>query len=379
MLQKGGSESKRQTKKRIIMRLSSMPLLLISTFLFSANALSVHSKTSQSTSSLITNFPSSTPPSSKTEAPIIQKEQSLTSDEEAELLVDRTDPCDSHSNCGRCSEDSRCGWCAANSQCMIGGPSGPKLSVCAAWTKGFCEVGKCNEYSHCMSCLADPYCGWCSAPSDDPTQEIPGKCMEGGSSGPGDAEGECPDQWRHSPMRKGTGYAMASHLASVHGPYLREVCEASDGKIPYAPPPPAQPKQKAKDPVLLTMSPRNGPVFGGTHITITGMWFGYTKTDQTVTVGGRPCEETIWKSQSVIVCVTSRSQREAPGKHEVVVTYDERSSKTDQSPEQKNMATFEYREIEGTALIFGCFLVNCMKCPCCTPLVVAIFLMQITY
>ena len=328
--------------------------------LHSTNALSVHSKLTQhTTSQLITNVQVTSPmnvESKKIEqeqhepfpssSPVEKESSTMTPDQEAELMVDRTDPCNRHANCGRCSEDSRCGWCAANSQCMIGGPSGPKLSVCAAWTKGFCEVSKCGDYSHCMSCLADPYCGWCSAPSDDPNQEIPGKCMEGGSSGPGDAEGECPDQWRHSPMRKGTGYAMASHLASVHGPYLREVCEASDGKIPYAPPPPPQPKATAKDPILLTMFPRDGPVFGGTHITITGMWFGYSKADQVVTLGGRPCEETLWKSQSVIVCVTSRSQREMPGTHEVIVTFDGRSSQTNQSPEQKNMAKFEYREIE---------------------------------
>ena len=189
------------------------------------------------------------------------------------MMVDRTDPCNSHANCGRCSEDSRCGWCAANSQCMIGSPSGPKLGMCASWTKGFCEVSKCGDYSHCMSCLADPYCGWCSAPSDDPSAAIPGKCMEGGSSGPGEAEGECPDQWRHSPVRKGTAYTLASHLASTHGPYLREVCESADGKIPYAPPPAAKPVPTAKDPVMLTMFPRDGPLFGGTHITITGEFF----------------------------------------------------------------------------------------------------------
>ena len=74
---------------------------------------------------------------------------------------------------------------------LIGSPDGPKMQVCASWTKGFCEVSKCGDYCHCMSCLADPYCGWCTAPSDDPNAEIPGKCMEGGSSGPGDAEGEC--------------------------------------------------------------------------------------------------------------------------------------------------------------------------------------------
>ena len=206
-------------------------------------------------------------------------------EEESELMVDRTDPCNAHENCGRCSEDSRCGWCAANSQCMIGSPDGPKMQVCASWTKGFCEVSKCGDYSHCMSCLADPYCGWCTAPSDDPNAEIPGKCMEGGSSGPGDAEGECPDQWRHSPVRKGTGYALASHLASAHAPYLREICESASGKIPYAPPPPPEPPMKAKDPMILTMFPRDGPIFGGTHITITGMWFGYSKTDQEVTIG----------------------------------------------------------------------------------------------
>jgi len=274
----------------------------------------------------------------------------LSPDQEAELMVDRTDPCNDHANCGRCSEDSRCGWCAANSQCMIGGTASPKLGVCASWTKGYCGVSKCGDYSHCMSCLADPYCGWCSAPSDDPLAPVPGKCMEGGSSGPGEAEGSCPDQWRHSPVRKGTSYTMASHLAATHGPYLREVCESSDGRIPYAPAPPAQPLPKAKDPVLLTMFPRDGPLFGGTHVTITGLFFGYTKSDQTIYVGGHPCRETIWKSQSVMVCVTARAHLEQPGKFDVAVVYDGRRSDSTQNPDQKHMATFEYRELEIDAI-----------------------------
>jgi hypothetical protein len=295
------------------------------------------------------------PPTSKQVDQMTQQanpvvKENMSPDEEAELMIDHTDPCNTHTNCGQCSEDSRCGWCAANNQCMIGGTERPKLSVCASWTKGFCEVSKCGDYSHCMSCLADPYCGWCSAAGDDPLAPTPGKCMEGGSSGPGEAEGECPDQWRHSPVRKGTAYAMASHLASTHGPYLREVCESVDGRIPYAPAPPAKPAPKPKDPVILTMYPRNGPLFGGTHVTITGLWFGYTKTDQQILIGGRPCEETIWKSQSVMICVTSRAYREEPGTFDVVAIYDGRRSDNQQSPDQKDMAKFDYREIEIDAI-----------------------------
>ena len=82
----------------------------------------------------------------------------------------------------------------------------------------------------------------------------------------------------------------------------------------------------------------------------TGLWFGYTKSDQEITVGGRPCEETIWKSQSVLVCVTSRAYREQPATYDVVVSYDGRSSNNQQSPDQQHMAKFEYREIEVDAI-----------------------------
>ena len=222
------------------------------------------------------------------------KEAERMSEEEALALVDRNDPCAAHTSCGQCSLDQRCGWCAANSACQMGGPSGPKPpAVCVTWSKGFCETSKCGDYTHCTSCLADPYCGWCAAPTDDPSEAQSGACMEGGSGGPGDAEGECPDTWKHSPIRKGTAYAFASKLALTHAPYLREVCEAADGKIPYAPAPPTKPLPAKKPPVVLDVRPRDGPVFGGTHITLTGLWFGHEKSDQVVTLGGRPCAETL--------------------------------------------------------------------------------------
>ena len=54
----------------------------------------------------------------------------------------------------------------------------------------------------------------------------------------------------------------------------------------------------------------------------------------------------MWKSQSVIVCVTSRAMREEPGKFDIVVRFDGRNSAGgSQTKEQKEMATFEYREI----------------------------------
>jgi hypothetical protein len=252
------------------------------------------------------------------------KEAERMSEEEALALVDRNDPCAAHTSCGQCSLDQRCGWCAANSACQMGGPSGPKPpAVCVTWSKGFCETSKCGDYTHCTSCLADPYCGWCAAPTDDPSEAQSGACMEGGSGGPGDAEGECPDTWKHSPIRKGTAYAFASKLALTHAPYLREVCEAADGKIPYAPAPPTKPLPAKKPPVVLDVRPRDGPVFGGTHITLTGLWFGHEKSDQVVTLGGRPCAETLWKSQSVIVCVTERAPRaEAAHDLPLVVHFD---------------------------------------------------------
>ena len=259
------------------------------------------------------------------------REKERLSEEEALALVDRNDPCDAHRSCAECSLDIRCGWCAANSQCQMGGPNGPKPpSVCVTWSKGFCETSKCSDYTHCTSCLADPYCGWCSAPTDDPSEANAGQCMEGGSGGPGDAEGECPDNWRHSPVRKGTSYAFASKLDLTHGAYLREICESADGKIPYAAAPPAKPLPKKKPPVILDVKPRDGPVFGGTHITITGLWFGYEKTDQAVTIGETPCAETIWKSQSVIVCVTDRAPEEKSAMNlPVVVHFDGMQSSLD--------------------------------------------------
>ena len=85
------------------------------------------------------------------------------------MMVDNTDPCANYQGCNACNQDSRCGWCAANSKCMVGGPDGPKLQKCVAWSKEFCEAESCSSYTHCMGCLADPYCGWC--PSDIKTAE----------------------------------------------------------------------------------------------------------------------------------------------------------------------------------------------------------------
>ena len=45
--------------------------------------------------------------------------------------------------------------------------------------------------------------------------------------------------------------------------------------MPYAPAPPAPEKPKPQDPVVLSVSPTNGPVFGGTSITVTGLWYGF--------------------------------------------------------------------------------------------------------
>ena len=106
------------------------------------------------------------------------------------MMVDNTDPCANYQGCNACNQDSRCGWCAANSKCMVGGPEGPKLQKCVAWSKEFCEAESCSSYTHCMGCLADPYCGWC--PSDD---QDGGTCMEGGGGGPTD--GTCDSKWAH--------------------------------------------------------------------------------------------------------------------------------------------------------------------------------------
>ena len=215
------------------------------------------------------------------------------------MLVDNSDPCETYSGCGECNQDPRCGWCAANAKCMVGGPEGPKLAKCAAWSKEFCEAESCATYKSCMGCLADPYCGWCPGEGEDEE----GTCMEGSGGGPTD--GTCDASWAHSPVRKGTNYKTASVLDATHKAYLREVCESPTKKIGYAKPPPDNSvPPSAKVPEILSIVPKFGPNFGSTLVTITGRWYGFMPNNQTVFVGDRPCTSTTWRSESVLECVT---------------------------------------------------------------------------
>jgi hypothetical protein len=252
------------------------------------------------------------------------------------MMVDNTDPCATYEGCGACNQDSRCGWCAANSKCMVGGPEGPKMQKCAAWTKEFCEAESCSSYTHCMGCLADPYCGWC--PSDD---QDGGKCMEGSGGGPTD--GTCDSNWAHSPVRKGTNYKQTSILDATHKAYLRETCESPEKRMVYAKPPPDNSKPaSAKDPTILRMEPMDGPTFGSTVITITGLWFGFTDTNQTVYIGEHPCAETNWKSESVIECVTAPSPKVEGGTFHVYIESDGRFSG---GASDAKMTTFTYKQM----------------------------------
>ena len=155
--------------------------------------------------------------------------------------------------------------------------------------------------------------GWC--PSDD---QDGGTCMEGGGGGPTD--GTCDSKWAHSPVRKGTNYKQTSVLDATHRAYLRETCESPDKRMVYAKPPPDNSKPAtAKDPTILKMEPTNGPTFGHTVVTITGLWFGFTDTNQTVYIGEHPCMETNWKSESVIECITAPSPKPQGGTFHVYI------------------------------------------------------------
>eukprot|EP00945_MAST-04E_sp_MAST-4E-sp1_P000404 g404.t1 len=251
------------------------------------------------------------------------------------MLVDNSDPCENYKGCGDCNQDSRCGWCAANSKCMVGGPEGPKLAKCAAWSKEFCEAESCASYSSCMGCLADPYCGWCPGGEDER-----GTCMEGSGGGPSD--GQCDSQWAHSPVRKGTNYKTASMLDATHKAYLREVCESPEKKISYAKPPPDNSKPPGvKKPEILSISPRFGPNFGSTVVTITGLWYGYVANNQTVYLGDRPCKTTTWRSESVLECVTPPATK--MHERELVQVYVENDGLFSGEGADAHSATFEFR------------------------------------
>lgn len=68
------------------------------------------------------------------------------------------------------------------------------------------------------------------------------------------------------------------------------------------------------EPSITAVSPRNGPLRGGTRLTIEGNSFGAATNGSTVWVGGRvPCDIESW-SESVVVCWTQSAWKWAVGK-----------------------------------------------------------------
>ena len=216
------------------------------------------------------------------------------------VLAAAVDPCLVHEECSRCTEDSRCGWCGANGMCAAGGPRGAKTLQCpqTAWNFMFCTGESCRNYRACRNCIADPYCAWC------PT-EGGGQCGEGSlASGGLDGNSRCPVPWLRSLVRKGLGSQEASRMDAEHAQYLDQVCDGN-GTLAYIPPPPPTPRPAPSLPVVTSIEPHHGPVFGRTVITITGLFFGLLPHEQEVTLGGKElCATMVWVSQSVIRCTT---------------------------------------------------------------------------
>jgi hypothetical protein len=93
-------------------------------------------------------------------------------------------------------------------------------------------------------------------------------------------------------------------MDAEHAQYLDQVCDGN-GTLAYIPPPPPTPRPAPSLPVVTSIEPHHGPVFGRTVITITGLFFGLLPHEQEVTLGGKElCATMVWVSQSVIRCTT---------------------------------------------------------------------------
>ena len=186
------------------------------------------------------------------------------------------DVCREKTSCNTCTADSRCGWCDGTMSCFAGSERGPKTLTCSSWQFQYCSGQSCDAYKLCAQCLADPYCGWCrgEAPAEGKEAKNPmfnGNCMDVGSSGP--LYGECSAEWLHSRVRQGTPFRLAASMDMAHKGYLQEMCEAGDKHL-FQPKAPAPQLAAPKDPVVLTVQPLEGPVFGQTVVTLTGLYFG---------------------------------------------------------------------------------------------------------
>ena len=186
------------------------------------------------------------------------------------------DVCREKTSCNTCTADSRCGWCDGTMSCFAGSERGPKTLTCSSWQFQYCSGQSCDAYKLCAQCLADPYCGWCrgEAPAEGKEAKNPmfnGNCMDVGSSGP--LYGECSAEWLHSRVRQGTPFRLAASMDMAHKGYLQEMCEAGDKHL-FQPKAPAPVLAAPKDPVVLTVQPLEGPVFGQTVVTLTGLYFG---------------------------------------------------------------------------------------------------------
>ena len=200
-------------------------------------------------------------------------------------MVSEEDPCENFKSCSDCTRQRQCGWCEANKKCATGAPKGPKAeSLCQVdfWMFSFCPSVPCPQYKDCKSCLMDPNCGWCASSggskADDDDSSDSGRCSAGGYDGPRDhqEDGTCTGNWLHSPTRVGESTLRTAILNLKHGSYLNEVCNAGTMNIQHSLPPPKK-AAETQYPVTMAIDPVHGPTFGGTVITVTGLWFGFTQ------------------------------------------------------------------------------------------------------
>ena len=57
-------------------------------------------------------------------------------------------------------------------------------------------------------------------------------------------------------------------------------------------------------PTVEAIEPGHGAASGGTMVTIIGSNFGATNNNPSVTIGGRPCQNVVWLSNSKLQCLT---------------------------------------------------------------------------
>ena len=103
--------------------------------------------------------------------------------------------------------------------------------------------------------------------------------------------------------------------------------------------PPPKKAAETQYPVTMAIDPVHGPTFGGTVITVTGLWFGFTPSSGLKAyLGEIPCDDTIWVSESILKCVTP--QHRPAGKQRVIVI---RDGIGNNDTDSQNVVDYEYR------------------------------------